>query len=279
MASIGTSQEHRKRLQGFLTEFAMPFAVLLDDGEGGVWSRYGKPLLPAMFFVDTAGIVRAMYLKGHGHGRFAREGPAVNPAGEVNAFGAVRNGDATRHQQEDCMQQTVNAFAFGRVVMRLGIVIGALTVPVGVSAQGCMPLHFTTPSLGGEGIVFLHPHQWQVGLAARRVATNKFYVGDTEKETAGPFGQGVNLRLNSADLSITYAMTEQTSLSVVVPFFYGTAGTGQRRPEASPGFEQGGWRYQCDSQPVALGALPASERKHLAGAGLEGAHRQLSRHG
>jgi thiol-disulfide isomerase/thioredoxin len=59
-----TSQEHRRRLQGFLKEFPVPFSVLLDDAEGGVWSRYGNPWLPAMFFVDSAGIVRTMYLKG-----------------------------------------------------------------------------------------------------------------------------------------------------------------------------------------------------------------------
>lgn len=59
-----SNQEHRKRLHGFLAEFAMPFRVLLDDAEGGVWTRYGTPWLPAMFFVDTAGIVRGMYLKG-----------------------------------------------------------------------------------------------------------------------------------------------------------------------------------------------------------------------
>ena len=59
-----TSKEHRKRLQAFLAEFVMPFPILLDDGEGGVWSRYGNPMLPAMFFVDTGGIVRTMYLKG-----------------------------------------------------------------------------------------------------------------------------------------------------------------------------------------------------------------------
>ncbi len=59
-----SNQEHRKRLHGFLAEFPMPFRVLLDDEEGGVWTRYGTPWLPAMFFVDTAGIVRGMYLNG-----------------------------------------------------------------------------------------------------------------------------------------------------------------------------------------------------------------------
>lgn len=59
-----SNQEHRKRLKQFVEEIAMPFPVLLDDADGRVWSRYGSPILPAMLFVDTAGIVRAMYYEG-----------------------------------------------------------------------------------------------------------------------------------------------------------------------------------------------------------------------
>lgn len=119
------------------------------------------------------------------------------------------------------MQQNVNASGFGRFVMSLVVTISVCMIPTPIPAQGCMPLHFTTPSLGGEGIVFLHPHQWQVELAARRVATNKFFKGD--KETTGPGGQPLYLRLNSADVTVNYAMTERASFGVTVPFFYGTA--------------------------------------------------------
>lgn len=91
-----------------------------------------------------------------------------------------------------------------------------------VAAQGCMPLHFTTPSLGGEAIAFLHQGQWQVGLSVRRVATNRFFVGDAETETAAPFGQPLNLRLNSVDASVTYATSDRLSFTATVPFFYGT---------------------------------------------------------
>lgn len=121
------------------------------------------------------------------------------------------------------MQLNVSGHAFRRAVMGSAITMSVLAIPADISAQGCMPLHFTTPSLGAEGVVFLRPHQWQIGLAARRVATNKFFVGDTQNETGGPFGHGVNLRLNSADLSLTYALTEQTSVSLAVPLFTGTA--------------------------------------------------------
>jgi hypothetical protein len=96
------------------------------------------------------------------------------------------------------------------------------TAAQAAGAQGCMPLHFTTPSLGGESVTFLHPNQWEVGVAVRRVATNRFFVGDQETESAAPFGQPLDLRLNSVDVSATYAPTERTSFTLTVPFFYGT---------------------------------------------------------
>jgi hypothetical protein len=112
----------------------------------------------------------------------------------------------------------------GRTLVNLTVAAAMLlAITGGAAAQGCMPLHFTTPSLGGEGISFLHSGQWQVGVAIRRVATNKFFVGDAENEAMAPFGQPLHLRLNSADASITYAASYRTTFSVTVPFFYGTA--------------------------------------------------------
>ncbi|MGH7584257.1 MAG: hypothetical protein ACREL5_13635, partial [Gemmatimonadales bacterium] len=87
---------------------------------------------------------------------------------------------------------------------------------------GCMPLHFTTPGLGGEAITFLHRGQWQVGVAGRRVATNRFYVGDQETESEAPFGQPLHLRLNSIDLSVRYAVSDRVTATATVPYFYGT---------------------------------------------------------
>jgi len=92
----------------------------------------------------------------------------------------------------------------------------------GASAQGCMPLHFTTPSLGGQAIDLLNPGQWQVGLSVRHVATDRFWEGSAENEAAAPFGQPINLRLNSADLGATYALSGRTTVSVSVPFSYST---------------------------------------------------------
>ena len=62
-----------------------------------------------------------------------------------------------------CAIRTESARAKVYVAAGVALMIAATR---GASAQGCMPLHFTTPSLGGEAIAFLHPGQWEVG--ARR---------------------------------------------------------------------------------------------------------------
>ncbi|HTO73198.1 MAG TPA: hypothetical protein VMJ30_05235, partial [Gemmatimonadales bacterium] len=67
-----------------------------------------------------------------------------------------------------------------------------------------MPLHFTFPGLAGQQVNYFQAHDWQLGLAYRRVSTDKFFVGSSENESAAPGGQPLNLDLNSIDLSGTY---------------------------------------------------------------------------
>jgi hypothetical protein len=104
----------------------------------------------------------------------------------------------------------------------LGAAIGLLIVPGVAYGQGCMPLRFTSPSFGGQQSPYFQARDWQVGIAVRRVATNRFYVGTREDETKAPAGQPLHLRLNSADLSFTYATSERLSLTLVVPMSYST---------------------------------------------------------
>jgi hypothetical protein len=101
-------------------------------------------------------------------------------------------------------------------------VVAAVGAARGASAQGCMPLHFTTPSLGGDAVAFLHPGQVEVGVSVRRVATNRLFIGDAENEAAAPGGQPLQLRLNSIDATVTYAASYRTSFAVTLPFFYGS---------------------------------------------------------
>src|SRR5258705_7934204 len=117
----------------------------------------------------------------------------------------------------------------GRSIVRLSllaqahIVLGLLIVP-GKSAdgQGCMPLRFTSPSFGGQRAPYFQAGDWRFGIAVRRVATNRFFVGSQEDETKAPRGQPLYLRLNSADVNVTYATGERLSLTLVVPMSYST---------------------------------------------------------
>ncbi len=98
-----------------------------------------------------------------------------------------------------------------------GALLLALCVPGAADAQGCMPLRFTSPNLGGQAASFLRPHEWQVGIGIRQVATHRFYVGNAETESAAPGRQPVRLHLNSLNLSAAYGLSERTSLTLAVP--------------------------------------------------------------
>ena len=104
-----------------------------------------------------------------------------------------------------------------------GLLLGLVAAPEAAMGQGCMPLRFTSPSLGGEHVPFLEAHAWQFGVATRRVATHRYFVGTQENETQAPGGQPLYLRLNSLDLSLSYATSDRLSFSLVVPLSYSTA--------------------------------------------------------
>lgn len=100
---------------------------------------------------------------------------------------------------------------------------GLLAAPVRVWGQGCMPLRFTSASLGGQQAPFLMPHQWQIGIAGRRVASNRFFQESSENESVAPGGQPLHLRLNTIDVSATYATSERLSWTLTVPLSHSTA--------------------------------------------------------
>lgn len=106
---------------------------------------------------------------------------------------------------------------------KLGILMVLLVVPGVARGQGCMPLRFTSPALGGQRSAFLMPHEWQIGVSARRVATNRFFVGTNETEAKAPFGEPLNLRLYAVDLSFSYALSERFSLTLTAPLSHNTS--------------------------------------------------------
>src|SRR4029079_3580747 len=90
-------------------------------------------------------------------------------------------------------------------------------------AQGCMPLKFTSPSLAWIPGSFLDAGKWRIGVAGRRVTTDKFFVGTHSAPGAAPGGQPLYLTLNSLDVSATYALTDRLSVTATIPFSRGSA--------------------------------------------------------
>lgn len=103
-----------------------------------------------------------------------------------------------------------------------------------------MPVRFITPSLGGQRQQDVGPHQWQVGLAYRRLTADKWYVGTQVREDLSPFGGPLHLNINSLDLTLTYGVTSRVSVALTLPFAHGA---------------QTRWYVDSVSHTVAAGGL------------------------
>jgi hypothetical protein len=161
----------------------------------------------------------------------------------------------------------------------LGLLLGLLVAPGVALGQGCMPLHFAFPGLAGQRVNYFQGHDWQIGVAMRRVASNRFFVGNQEVEDSAPGGQPLNLRLNSVDFSLSYAFSQRLSLSLTVPWSYSTAentfGNGARNQAASGGLGDinlfGNWwiatpdRHPNGNLSLGLGVKAPTGNYHVTG--------------
>jgi hypothetical protein len=59
-------------------------------------------------------------------------------------------------------------------------------------------------------------------VAYRRLYADKWYVGPDVRESAAPFGQPLLINLNSVDVSVDYGVNDRLSLTLTLPFSYGT---------------------------------------------------------
>jgi hypothetical protein len=84
-----------------------------------------------------------------------------------------------------------------------------------------MPVRFTTPSLGGQGelqAADLAAHEWRIALGYRHLHADQLFVGTQLLPTNRP----LIINLHSVDVTTSYAVTDRFSLSLTVPFLYGT---------------------------------------------------------
>jgi hypothetical protein len=85
-----------------------------------------------------------------------------------------------------------------------------------------MPVRFTSPSLGGQRESFLHKGEWQFGLAYRHLYADQWFVGTQVDETKTPGQQPLYVNINSLDVSLTYGVSDRASVTLTLPFLYGT---------------------------------------------------------
>lgn len=100
--------------------------------------------------------------------------------------------------------------------------VGLLAVPNQSFAQGCEPIRFSNPSLGGQGESYQEAHQWRLSVGYRRLYSNQWFVGDEIHNDQGPGGRPPIINLNTFAANLAYAVTGRFSLQLSVPFLTGS---------------------------------------------------------
>jgi len=101
--------------------------------------------------------------------------------------------------------------------------VGTALVPLArSSAQGCMPIRYTSPTLGTPNLEASRAQQWQIGVDYRWVHANRFYVGRDYAPDLAPGGQPSRINVHTVDLSVSYTITRRLSATIAIPFATGT---------------------------------------------------------
>ncbi|HEX4627977.1 MAG TPA: hypothetical protein VH137_04230 [Gemmatimonadales bacterium] len=110
----------------------------------------------------------------------------------------------------------------------LTLVVGVLFVPRQSVAQGCLPIRFTTPSLGGHGesqSTDLRAHEWQIAVDYRYLHADRSFSGTQSQPPSSlppSFGQPLIIRIHSANVNVTYAVSDRLNLRLTVPVSSGS---------------------------------------------------------
>lgn len=128
-----------------------------------------------------------------------------------------------------------------------------------------MPVRFTTPSLGGQNGQDVGAHEWQLGLAYRRLSADEWFVGHDVAPDRAPFAKPLSLNINSVDVSVRYGLTSRANVALTFPFSYGVQrrfyADGQSHRVSARGLGDvnliaNGWLKDPDGNPlrnIALG--------------------------
>jgi hypothetical protein len=82
-------------------------------------------------------------------------------------------------------------------------------------------MRLTVPGLGTNEAIPLKKHQWQVDQTYRNLHAPDFYIGTVQHENALP-ALPLFINVNSVDVDVNYGVTDRFSLTLTLPFAYGT---------------------------------------------------------
>jgi hypothetical protein len=108
------------------------------------------------------------------------------------------------------------------LALLMAVGMSYLVFPRNASAQGCMPIRFISPVVGGQGDVYLQRHTWQVGVAYRHLTSDQHIVGTQVRNDLGPGGQASFIENSSIAFSVAFAPSDRLSLALNVPFAQGS---------------------------------------------------------
>ena len=157
-------------------------------------------------------------------------------------------------------------YSLRRFALASAVALLAATPVRTASAQGCMPIRFVSPALGGRGDAYLEAGSWRSTIAFRRLYSNMFFRGTRSHPEFAPQGQPIFIHNNTVNLGLTYAVSDRVSVTLNVPWFDGSisnlhADNVRHRNSASGigdvNVHVSSWLFDLQSNPrgnVALGA-------------------------
>lgn len=108
-----------------------------------------------------------------------------------------------------------------RIVSAVSLLAAACSLAFGdtLAAQGCEPIRFTTPiDLGGAGQAYQAAQKWRLTLAYRRLHSDEFFVGTSEKPALGPLGEPSVFDIHTFIGDATYSINSRFRMRLSVPF-------------------------------------------------------------
>jgi hypothetical protein len=106
-------------------------------------------------------------------------------------------------------------------------------------AQGCMPIRYTSPTLGAPTGPAPNAGQWDVGFTYRQLHADRFYIGHDYRPDAAPGGLPSRIDISTVELFVAYAATSRFNINLGVPIAIGThsrlQGDGRRHKLSAAG--------------------------------------------